>query len=156
MKYASFLENLLYNFDESPLKYEIFYKQLFSSNAHDACSFLKSLENVMFTRSLTEPSLNLRPQKPRTIFTQEQLALLEQIYQDSNYPSSEKRQMLAKVLDLTDERVRVWFQNRRAKEKRLAEEKLALSLRPSKREVSVIYKRHDEKRSAKNLDLQVL
>lgn len=95
--------------------------------------------------SLVDPSLNLRPQKPRTAFTKEQLTLLEQIFQDSSYPSAEKRQTLAKILDLSDERVRVWFQNRRAKEKRLAEEKLAMSLNPNKKETSMTFNRIEKR-----------
>ena len=67
------------------------------------------------------------------------------MFHDSNYPNAEKRQSLAKILCLPDERVRVWFQNRRAKEKRLAEEKLALSLKPKENEFPPFFNRHDEK-----------
>eukprot|EP00795_Rhopilema_esculentum_P005929 gene5929-11273_t len=80
-----------------------------------------------------DPTLNLKPQKPRTVFTFEQLRKLECVFKDTSYPGLEKRQSLAEELDLPDERIRVWFQNRRAKEKRLREETLAMSVDSQKR-----------------------
>ena len=76
----------------------------------------------------SDPSLHLRPQKPRTIFRPDQLDILEKAFKANSYPSAKKKRILAANTNLTDERVRIWFQNRRAKEKRLKEEKLAMSI----------------------------
>ena len=78
--------------------------------------------------SFPDPSLYLRRQKPRTVFTADQLKILEATFKDNNYPSASTRKEVAKRVNLPVDRVRVWFQNRRAKEKRLKEDRLALSL----------------------------
>lgn len=81
----------------------------------------------------SDPSLHLRPQKPRTIFRPDQLEILEKAFKANSYPSAKKKRILAANTSLTDERVRIWFQNRRAKEKRLKEEKLAMSINVPKK-----------------------
>lgn len=60
----------------------------------------------------------------RTVFTQEQLYLLEAGFSEQKYPDGKFRQQMAEKTGLAEDRVQVWFQNRRAKEKRLLEEKL--------------------------------
>ena len=75
-----------------------------------------------------DPSLFLRRQKPRTVFSSDQLKILEAVFKENNYPDAAKRKDVANVTGLPVDRVRVWFQNRRAKEKRLTEDRLALSL----------------------------
>ena len=85
------------------------------------------------TSFFSDPSLHLRPQKPRTIFRPDQLEILEKAFKTNSYPSAKKKRILAANTNLTDERVRIWFQNRRAKEKRLKEEKLAMSINVPKK-----------------------
>eukprot|EP00794_Sanderia_malayensis_P009695 gene9695-10686_t len=75
-----------------------------------------------------DPSLFLRRQKPRTIFSADQLKLLEATFKENSYPSASTRKHVASRVNLPVDRVRVWFQNRRAKEKRLKEDRLAFSL----------------------------
>ncbi|KAF7266747.1 hypothetical protein GWI33_019966 [Rhynchophorus ferrugineus] len=55
---------------------------------------------------------------PRIPFTSYQLSLLEQKFKESPYLSSEQVIDLSKKLNLADIRVKIWFQNRRARERR--------------------------------------
>ncbi|EDW24691.1 GL24283 [Drosophila persimilis] len=55
---------------------------------------------------------------PRIPFTPAQLQALESAYKESNYLSAEDANKLAESLDLTNTRVKIWFQNRRARERR--------------------------------------
>ncbi|XP_058461758.1 homeobox protein MSX-3 [Malaya genurostris] len=55
---------------------------------------------------------------PRVPFTPSQLSALEDAYKVSTYLSSEEANQLAYSLDLTNTRVKIWFQNRRARDRR--------------------------------------
>ncbi|XP_029707577.2 homeobox protein MSX-1 [Aedes albopictus] len=55
---------------------------------------------------------------PRVPFTPGQLSALEDAYKMSTYLSSEEANQLAYSLDLTNTRVKIWFQNRRARDRR--------------------------------------
>lgn len=55
---------------------------------------------------------------PRIPFTAHQLNELEAAYKRANYLSSEDANKLATLLDLSCMRVKIWFQNRRARERR--------------------------------------
>ncbi|CAP24640.1 Protein CBR-CEH-5 [Caenorhabditis briggsae] len=60
-----------------------------------------------------------RPKRPRTVFTDDQLEKLEKAFTDSGYLSGATRAKLAESLGLSDNQVKVWFQNRRTKQKKI-------------------------------------
>ncbi|XP_043462214.1 homeobox protein Nkx-2.3-like [Leptopilina heterotoma] len=56
--------------------------------------------------------------KPRVLFSQTQVYELEQRFKHQRYLSAPEREMLAQNLKLTSTQVKIWFQNRRYKNKR--------------------------------------
>lgn len=68
--------------------------------------------------SVTSPGGGKKPRKARTIFTDKQLAQLEESFEKQKYLSVQDRMELAQRLSLSDTQVKTWYQNRRTKWKR--------------------------------------
>ncbi|KAJ0068418.1 hypothetical protein NL108_006829 [Boleophthalmus pectinirostris] len=56
--------------------------------------------------------------RPRTAFTDKQVGMLEKVFQVNCYPGIQLREELAHSLKLDEDRIQIWFQNRRAKLRR--------------------------------------
>lgn len=59
-----------------------------------------------------------KPKRIRTAFSPNQLLKLEQAFEKNQYVVGQERKELAKNLNLSETQVKVWFQNRRTKNKR--------------------------------------
>ncbi|XP_045898360.1 homeobox expressed in ES cells 1, partial [Micropterus dolomieu] len=65
--------------------------------------------------------------RPRTAFTNSQVNVLETVFRVNCYPGIQLREHLAGRLNLDEDRIQIWFQNRRAKLRRsLRETRLQL------------------------------
>ncbi|PAV75127.1 hypothetical protein WR25_10728 [Diploscapter pachys] len=85
----------------------------------------------LLVKVLTEASINSKPadmsvkiRKKRTTFSTQTLETLEALFRANRQPTQEEQEKIAESLDLKFNEVRVWFCNRRQREKKTFQQKL--------------------------------
>ncbi|KAI1721271.1 homeobox domain-containing protein [Ditylenchus destructor] len=70
------------------------------------------------TRKVKRKEMLEEEKRPRTAFTVEQLQHLKHQFDNSRYLTEKRRQELAHELGLNESQIKIWFQNKRAKQKK--------------------------------------
>ncbi|KAE9417029.1 hypothetical protein Angca_003162 [Angiostrongylus cantonensis] len=80
------------------------------------------------TRKPRKREISEEEKRPRTAFTPCQLDRLKKQFLDNRYLTEKRRQELAHELGLNESQIKIWFQNKRAKLKKVTTERPPLTL----------------------------
>nr|ALS19766.1 engrailed [Novocrania anomala] len=80
------------------------------------------------SRKIKKKERKADEKRPRTAFTNDQLARLKKEFEENRYLTEQRRQDLAKDLKLNESQIKIWFQNKRAKLKKATGPRHGLAL----------------------------
>ncbi|OAF67161.1 hypothetical protein A3Q56_05136, partial [Intoshia linei] len=75
-------------------------------------------QNIPKQSTLKRLQKTKKPRAQRSVYTEDQIAVLERFFNRNIFVTIEEKEHLCKKLNLTKAQVKVWYQNRRVKEKK--------------------------------------
>ncbi len=107
------------NNNDNNIKEEMSYNNRFQnsmSNSESECDYFESdNKNENNNNNLANVISITHSRRLRTSFTTKQIELLESIFNQTHYPDQNLREDIAQTTGLTDNKIQIWFSNRRAK-----------------------------------------